>query len=61
MWCKKCMIVMRAGTEYYPKIDNKGKGYRRYYECRRCGKKIFTKEPNLQECINKGLEKSSGK
>ncbi len=61
MWCKKCKIIMGTGTEYHPKKDNRDKGYRRYHECRRCGEKIFTKEPNFQESINKVSEKCRNK
>lgn len=57
MLCKKCMIVMEAGTQYHPKKGEKDKGYHRFYRCKKCGNKIFTKEPNFQECMRRELEK----
>ena len=58
MFCKRCMTVMGTGTEYYPKKDDRDKGYRRYHKCKKCGDKVYTKEPNFQECMNKASEKS---
>lgn len=58
MLCKRCMVVMRIGTEYHPKKNEKDKGFRRFHECKKCGDKVFTKEPNFQECMNKATEKS---
>lgn len=58
MWCKRCMNVMRCGTEYHPKKSKDDKGYIRYHKCKICGDKIFTNEPNFQECMNKATEKN---
>lgn len=57
MLCKDCMIVMKTGTEYYPKKNIKDKGYKRFYKCKKCGDKIYTKEPNFQECMKKFMGK----
>lgn len=50
------MTVMAVGTTYEQKKDGKP-SHRRYHECRKCHEKVYTKEPNFQECINKALEK----
>ena len=56
MLCKKCMIVMETGTTYEQKKDNKSSA-RRFHECRKCHDKVYTKEPNFQECMSKASEK----
>lgn len=58
MLCRRCLIVMETGTEYYPRKNEKDKGYRRFYKCKKCHKKLYTKESNFQELIMKSLEKS---
>ena len=40
MLCKRCMAVMKSGTLYEQKNDNK-KGYRRYDECPKCHDKVL--------------------
>lgn len=57
MLCRKCLTVMESGTEYYPKKDDRDKGYRRFRKCKKCHKKIYTKESNFQELIVKSLKK----
>lgn len=61
MLCRNCMRVMSSGTEYHPKKDARDKGYRRFYECKKCGDKVFTKESNFQECMSKASEKCRSK
>ncbi len=56
MLCKRCMIVMRTGTTYEKK-NGEGLSARRFYECKKCHDKIFTKEPNFQEYINRASKK----
>ena len=61
MICKRCMTIMRSGTEYHPKKDDKDKGYSRFHLCKKCGDKVYTKEPNFQDCLNKASEKCRNK
>lgn len=56
MQCKRCMTVMAAGTTYERRKDG-GSSVRRYYECKKCHDKIYTKEPNFQECMSRASEK----
>lgn len=55
MLCKRCMTVIRTGTTY-----EQGKGgktsARRFHECKKCHGKVYTKEPNFQDYINKASE-----
>lgn len=59
MLCKRCMTVMGSGTRYEQNKDGKSSA-RRYYECqnKKCRHRVYTKEPNFQEWMNKVLEKS---
>lgn len=57
MLCKTCMTVMKTGTAYHPKKDERDSGYKRFHECKKCGDKIFTNEPNFQEFMNKAIMK----
>ena len=50
------MTVMETGTTYEQKKDGKSFA-RRFYECKKCHDKIYTKEPNFQECMSKAFEK----
>lgn len=56
MQCKRCMTVMATGTAYERRGDGKSSA-RRFYECKKCHDKIFTKEPNFQECMSKASQK----
>ena len=56
MLCKRCMTVMGTGTTYEQKKDGKTSA-RRFHECKKCHGKVYTKEPNFQEYINKASEK----
>ena len=60
MLCKKCMIAMKPGTSYEHKKGGKF-STRRYYECKKCSNRIYTKEPNFQEYMNKATEKSENR
>lgn len=51
------MIVMGTGTTYKQRKDEKTAA-RRFHECKKCHDKVYTKEPNFQECMNKASEKS---
>ena len=50
------MIVMGTGTSYEQNKDGKHSA-RRFHECKKCGDKIYTKEPNFQEYLNKAFIK----
>ncbi len=56
MICKKCMTVMETGTTYEQNKNGKHSA-RRYNECKKCGDRVYTNEPNFQECIIKVSEK----
>lgn len=56
MLCKRCMTVMGTGTTYEKKKDGKSSA-RRYHECKKCGDRVYTKEPNFQKCMSKELER----
>lgn len=60
MLCKRCMIVMEIGTTYEQRKDGKSSA-RRFHECKNCHDKVYTKEPNFQECMNKASEKNRNK
>lgn len=52
MLCKRCMSVMNTGTTYEQKRNGRSLS-RRFCECKKCHDKVYTKEPNFQECMNK--------
>lgn len=52
MLCKRCMTVMMAGTTYEKNRDGRPSA-RRFHECKKCYHKVYTKEPNFQECLSK--------
>lgn len=56
MICKRCMTVMGTGTTYEQRKDGKP-STRRYYECKKCYDRVYTKEPNFQERMSKASEK----
>lgn len=60
MLCKRCMTVMGTGTTYEQSRDGKSSA-RRFYECKKCHDKVYTKEPNFQECMSKASEKCRNK
>lgn len=48
---------MGTGTTYEQRKDN-GKSFaRRFHECKKCGDRVYTHEPNFQECMNKASGK----
>lgn len=55
MLCKRCMTVMKTGTTYEQKKDDKP-SIRRFHECKKCHDKVYTKEPNFQEYMSKALD-----
>lgn len=61
MLCKRCMAVMKTGTMYEQKKGDDKPSARRFYECKKCHDKVYTKEPDFQECMNKASEKSRRK
>lgn len=56
MLCKRCLTVMATGTTYEQNKDGKSSA-RRFHECKKCHDKVYTKEPNFQECMSKASEK----
>lgn len=56
MLCKRCMVVMGTGTTYEQRKDGKSSS-RRFHECKKCHDRVYTKEPNFQEYMNKALDK----
>lgn len=60
MLCRRCMVVMGAGTRYEQNKDGKSSN-RRFHECKKCHDKVFTNEPNFQEFMNKVSEKCRNK
>lgn len=54
------MIVMETGTTYEQKKDGKPSA-RRFCECKKCHDKVYTKEPNFQEYMNRASEKCRNK
>ena len=52
MLCKRCMTVMGTGTRYEQNKDGKSSA-KRYHKCKKCHDKVYTKEPNFQECISR--------
>lgn len=60
MLCRKCMIVMTTGTTYEQNKEGRS-SVRRFYECKKCHDKVYTKELNFQECMNKASEKCRNK
>lgn len=58
MVCKRCMTVMATGTTYEKKKDEKSSA-RRFHECKKCGERVYMREPNFQEYMYKALENKS--
>ena len=61
MLCKRCMVVMKLGTTYEQKKDGDKTSARRFYKCNKCHDKVYTKEPNFQEYINRTSGKCRNK
>lgn len=57
MICKRCMTVMGTGTTYEQRKGGNRPSAKRFHECKKCGDKIYTKEPNFQEYMSKVSEK----
>lgn len=60
MLCKRCMTVMGTGTRYEQNKEGK-LSTKRFYECKKCHDKIFTKGSNFQEWIIKASKSSRDK
>lgn len=61
MLCKRCMTVMRSGTTYEQRKDNGKSSAKRFHECKKCGDRVYTHEPNFQEYIREASEKHRNK
>lgn len=57
MICKRCMVVMGAGTTYERRNEKDESLAKRFYECKKCGERVYTHEPNFQECMSRASEK----
>ena len=54
------MTVMEAGTTYEQSRDGRSLT-KRFRKCKKCGDKVYTREPNFQECMKKASEKCRNK
>ena len=50
------MMAMGTGTTYEQNKDGKPSA-KRFHEFKKCHDKVYTKEPNFQECMSKASEK----
>lgn len=50
------MTVMETGTTYEQNKEGKPSA-KRFYKCKKCHDKVYTKEPNFQECMSKASDK----
>ena len=57
MLCKRCMVVMSAGTRYEREGDKNQPSHKRYFECGKCHDRVYTNVPNFQELLVKESEK----
>ena len=46
MLCRRCMMVMETGTTYEKRKGDDKPSSKRFYKCKKCGDKVYTKEPN---------------
>lgn len=53
MLCKRCMVVMKAGTTYEQKKGQNKPSYKRYFECNKCRDRVYANAPNFQEYLNR--------
>lgn len=60
MLYKRCMTVMGTGTRYEQNKDGKSSA-KRYHKCKKCHDKVYTKEPNFQECISRATDRCRNK
>lgn len=58
MLCEWCMTAMGTGTRYEKNRGGKSSA-RKYYECKnkKCGCRVYVKESNFHESMNKISEK----
>lgn len=61
MWCRDCNVVMKTGTSYQQKKNDRDKGWRRYNECPICHTKLYNNYPNFQELLNQTMENNKRK
>jgi len=57
MICKRCKVIMKSGTTYEQKSNEMKSSAQRFHECKKCKERIYTKEPNFQELLNRTLVK----
>ena len=51
MLCRDCNVVMKTGTSYQQKRNDKDKCWKRFNKCPKCHTKFYTKAPNFQEVL----------
>ena len=61
MWCRDCNVVMKTGTSYQQKKNDRDKGWKRYNECPRCHTKLYNNPSNFQEVLNRMTENNKRK
>lgn len=60
MLCKICMNVMETGITYEQNKERKSSA-KRFYECKKCHDKIYTKELNFHKFLSKASERCRNK
>lgn len=51
MQCRRCKVDMGTGTTYEQRKGDDKLSARRFYECKKCNDRVYTKEPNFQEIM----------
>lgn len=58
MLCKRCKFVMRTGTRYEQRKGRNRPFYRRFYECKKCGDRVYTNNPSFQEIFKSEISRN---
>ena len=59
MLCRRCMVVMKPGTTYEKKKDERNSGdivHQRFCQCPRCKERIYNNSSNFQETLETMLK-----
>lgn len=51
MICKRCMVVMGTGTTYQKRGEDRTSS-KRFFECRKCGDRIYNNASSFREYLN---------
>lgn len=57
MLCNRCTVIMGTGTTYEQRKDGRSSA-KRYYECKKCHDRVYSKEANFHELLAKESERS---